>query len=659
MRKFSLLKEIKENCEIIFPLILVSSTVLFLILTSFLTAHPVFQSEDIGRGFRHHGIATPISNHRGVVATVDGEGKPVVLAWLFDHRGGYALLLVDAETGKSKEFPVPFPPGGDCPYASILSSQNRYYTHYNGFFVEFDPCKQSFTFWEKTKPQMAMSMTEDDRGRIWSVTYPQSGVVCFDPKKNELKDYGHVYSQNWNQYPRAVATDDQGWVYFGIGSTACQIIALNPETGIATPLIPEEKREHGYPSLYRDLDGKVYGQTVADQKRNDNWLLLYGGKAIPIEPPTKRNPKLYIAGSQSLFHSIFPDRKRLKEFDLAERRLTVEDATSGTIKTLNFDYSSEGAHIMSVAAAPDNTICGGTAFPMRFFSYDPKKDKWTNHPSYGQWNTVARQGNKFFVGGYTGGFLLEYDPFKPWVPTKKDDPNSNPLFLAESVPTINRPHELLAHPNGKILVLAGTPDYGLTGGGLLFWDREKKTSQLLTDKELIPDQSTISLVALKGGKLLGGSTTSPGTGGEKKAKEAELYILDIATKKIEWHQALIPGVQEYTDLCLGPDGLVYGFADRAIFFVFDPIKRKLIQQKPTLDEFGPTAYQQGPRVFVKSPKGDIYVLFLKGIARIEPKTFAIKMLAESPVPILYGGDYLDGRIYFASGSHLYSYEVNN
>jgi hypothetical protein len=31
------------------------------------------------------------------------------------------------------------------------------------------------------------------------------------------------------------------------------------------------------------------------------------------------------------------------------------------------------------------------------------------------------------------------------------------------------------------------------------------------------------------------------------------------------------------------------------------------------------------------------------------------MLAESPLPVGPGGDILDGRIYFASGSHLYSY----
>lgn len=45
-------------------------------------------SEELGNGFRHHGVATPVSNHRGTVATVDGDGRNVVLVWLFDQRGG-------------------------------------------------------------------------------------------------------------------------------------------------------------------------------------------------------------------------------------------------------------------------------------------------------------------------------------------------------------------------------------------------------------------------------------------------------------------------------------------------------------------------------------------------------------------------------------------
>jgi hypothetical protein len=57
------------------------------------------------------------------------------------------------------------------------------------------------------------------------------------------------------------------------------------------------------------------------------------------------------------------------------------------------------------------------------------------------------------------------------------------------------------------------------------------------------------------------------------------------------------------------------------------------------------------------PDKTTYMLFVKGVAVIDPATFDIEMLANSPVPIGAGGDILDGRIYFASGSHLYSYGV--
>ena len=85
--------------------------------------------------------------------------------------------------------------------------------------------------------------------------------------------------------------------------------------------------------------------------------------------------------------------------------------------------------VMGVAAAPNGTLCGGTAFPMRFFSFNPKTDSWINCEAYGQFNTVARQGERFFFGGYGHGFLLEWNPSQPWVDSKKGKPGCNPLFL--------------------------------------------------------------------------------------------------------------------------------------------------------------------------------------------------------------------------------------
>ncbi len=598
-------------------------------------------SQDLGNGFVDHGVASPISNHRGTVATVDGNGRNVVLIWLFDHRGGYALLMVDAQTGKSEEFPMPFPAGKDTPYSSILSSDNKFYTLFNGNFVEFDPVKRAFTFHHAVKRQMAMGMTEDDKGVIWAVTYPNSGVVSFDPKTKELKDYGYVYNQNWPQYQRYVAADNAGWIYFGLGNTASQIIAFDPVAAKAKPMLAEAERGRGIAYVYRDQNGKVYGRALGD--KDGDWYEFYKGERQEIGKNHTSKPVPIITSSQALFHRDFPDGKKIVVCDLTERKLVVEDPATKSSKEVSFDYSSEGAWVMGLGASPDGKISGGTSFPMRFFSFDPKSDTWLNVYAPGQFNALTRQGDSFFFGVYPGGSLMEWKDSKaiPYIRTS---------------PVIHRPHRLLAYPDGKTLIMGGTPEYGYTGGGLLFWDREKGSSVLLQDSSIVLDQSTMSLVALPKGKLLGGTTTSPGTGGERKANLAELYLMDVATKKVEWHKPLLRGVQSYTDMCMGPKGLIYGIADRKVFFVFDADKQQLVRQQD-LAEFGVTAAEQSPRIFTKGENGKVYILFRKGIARVEPESYKITFLAESPVPIDAGGDYLDGRIYFVGGSHIYSYQL--
>ncbi len=267
-------------------------------------------SKDLGNGFSDHGVCTPLSNHRGIVATKDGNGKNVALAWLMDCRGCYELLLVEAETGKAEEYPIPVPTAGDSPFASILSSANKFYTHFGTQFMEFDPAQRKFTFTRQTTPNMAMAMTEDDNGVIWSATYPQSGVVSYNPKTGEFKDYGHIYKQTWAQYPRYVACDDAGWVYLGIGSTASQIVALDPATGQATPLVAEADRKHGSGTVVRDQNGKVYGFSGGEGGR---WMELYKGQRTDLADKPALKPTPYIAASQSLFHQRFPDGKLLKQ----------------------------------------------------------------------------------------------------------------------------------------------------------------------------------------------------------------------------------------------------------------------------------------------------------------------------------------------------------
>jgi len=574
--------------------------------------------------------------------------------------------MINAENGLSKEYPIPFSSGCDLPFASILSSSNKFYSHFNGHFVEFDPVKRAFTAIHKTIPRMAMSMTEDDNGRIWAASYPNSGVMVFNPRTGAFRDFGSVYTQSWCQYQRTMASDDTGWIYFAVGKTLGQIIALNPKTGEATPLFSETKRFTNTTAyVYRDVNGKVYG--LANENTWEGpWYELYCGKAVKLDLPAPQQEKPMLCGSQSLFLRDFPSGKRIKTLDLARRELVVIDPQNQTEKTFNFDYTTAGEPIMAVAAAPDGTICGGTE--SQFFSYNPETDQWIHQAGYRQWNTTAQQNGHFFVGVYPGGHLLEWDPSRKWIPTDRNCKDSNPLYLTRCSPTIDRPHKLLAHPDGKTMILAGAPDYGYTGGGLLFWNRLTHERTLIAHTAILPEHTTMSLVTLSNEKLMGGTSTRPGSGGERKAKEAELYIMDMTTKKLDWHQAVFPGAQEYTDLCLGPDGLIYGLADFSVwdpsqltygkrFFVFDPVRKKVIYKSDTERKFGPVSYQQGPRNLLTGPDGRIYVLFLNSIAQINPTSYRLTLLAKSPVPIKAGGDIFDNRIYFSSGSHLCSFKI--
>ncbi|WP_257668338.1 hypothetical protein [Parapedobacter tibetensis] len=595
--------------------------------------------------FTDHGVVSPASTYRGVVTTVDGEGKDVLLVWLFDVRGGYALLMIDAETGHTEQFPVPFNNHrGDSPFSSLLSSTDKFYSHFNGYFVEFDPKKRAFTFCGESAPQMAMGMTEDDQGRIWAVTYPNSGVVSFDPKTREFTDYGYVHKENWAQYQRFVATDDAGWLYFAMGNTHTQLVAFHPGTHETKAVLPQEKRKRGMAYLYRNHNGKVYGQALRDAK--EDWYELYKGEFKSIGTAHQADEKPIRTGMQNLFIKELPNGKLIERLDLTERLLVIADPKTSTTKTVHFDYSSEGSWIMGVGASPDGqAIIGGSSFPMRQFTYYPATEQWGHQSAYGQYNALARQGHQAFFGSYPGGNLLVWDAQK------------KPQLLVKCDPVIYRPHRVLAHPDGQTIVMGGGPAYGYTGGGLLFYDLKSKKHTLLSDSNVVLDQSTMSLVPLPGRKLVGGTTIAPGTGGERKAKQGELYIIDMDTKQVEWRSPVIPNVQSYTDLCLSADGKVYGIADRKWFFVFDPDSKKLLHREDVSALFGLSVAEQSPRVFVQGPEEVIYILFEHNIGRIEPSAPAVTLVSKSPVHIRAGGDYLDGRIYFVSGSRLYSYTL--
>lgn len=601
-------------------------------------------------GFVDHGVAAPVAESRGVVVTQNAQGHNLVVACSLDYSPRGWLLVTDIDTGATEQCYFPEGVPNSPPYASLLSQNGRFYTAAGQVLLEFDPSSRRWLFHGIPQSQagcfVGEAFADGPEGLIYGGTYPNCHLISFDPQTKAMKDYGRMDPQE--HYFSHLAFDQAGWAYCGIGTARFNIVAFHPQTGERRQIVPEENRKLGTARVYRGTDGKVYGNA------GEQWFQLWEGKAVSIAPEAAAPPAPTGQIGWGNTRGTFPDGRKLRNYNLPERWLEVEEPTTGEVKRLTFDYRSEGAGITSLVAGPDGKVYGSTAHPMHFFAYSPAEK------SLQDWGPVARIGGgnicamdvqgPYVVGAaYSGGWLYLYDTTQPWNGETGDAPN--PRLLAEYPEDICRPRTVLAHPDGHHILMAGYMGYGRRGGGLAIYDLATNQSMLITHENLIPDQSTITLKALPDGNLVGGTSIQTPGGGHPTAKEGVLYLLDWATRKVVFQTVPVAGATDVFSLEVGPDGLVYGLtAPGSDFFVFDPATRQVVHRE-SLAKYGGL-----PRpAFLRGPEGKLYGLFTGAIVRIEPQTFQHHKLADAPGPISAGIAILEDRLYFAIGSHLWSY----
>lgn len=601
----------------------------------------VGQSQAQAAGFVDHGIPTPVAQTRGVVSTVDQSGQDVILTWLQDWRGGYAILMVNAETGASQQFDVPFKPDGDEPSAIYLSSKNRLYTLFNSQFVEFDVASKRFTFHGKVNGKTAMSLTEDKDGRIWAATYPNNQLVSFNPQNSSLQNHGQLAKESWTQYPRSIAVDAHGWVYVGSGLAASQIYAYNIQSHATQALLSSSQRVSGTAVVTQSQSNVVYARNGRQQ------FMLTNGKASGLSAGAQVAESNLKGGAQNLVDREFPSGRRLVSVDMHDRTLVTRDA-SGQQKTVKFNYTTQGAALTFVCATGDNKVCGGTRFPMHTFYYNAGDNKFDSKQLPRQPNVMAALGSRLYVAAYPDGKLFQ----------ESENGKNEFSEVLNAYPSINRPHAMLIMGGGSQIALAGTPEYGTTGGGMMFWNRSSGQKSRIDHWHLVPNHSVQAMVELSNGMLLGGTTVAPGTGGVTKATDSsELFLMDANSHEVRWRGAPVPGAKTITDLVVGTDGLVYGLADSVDLFVFNPNNRQVVSVNRFSKDLGPSVYAQGTRAFVKGADGSIYVLLYNGIGKVDAKAHTVSRVVSSPVRITVGGAAANGRIYFGSNNHLYSWKA--
>ncbi|MBT3376464.1 MAG: hypothetical protein HN742_41680 [Lentisphaerae bacterium] len=607
------------------------------------------QREIKAMDFVNHGVPARLGTRRGLVATCDRNGRPLVLICSMDHVKRSlrsSLLVVDVLSGTTEQYWYPKkdqPVGED--YALLLAKTGLFYTMFGANLLEFDPTAREWTFAHRT-PGMAMSFTEAPDGTIYSATFPGSHLVSFDPRTRSYKEHGKLDATE--KYPRSLAVDDAGWVYCGIGVAKATLVAFDPRTGEKHRLPDDGPRKPGTASVFRAVNGKAYAYVASGGQCYE----LFEGKATPVPKPGAAKDPIKTA-SQSSFFTDFPDGRRVAGISLAEKWLDVTEPNKGPTRRITLTYESEGPGILSLISGPDGRVYGSTGLPLHFFAYDVDNDYLEDFGGVrhgAHYNGLAVQGQRIVGAAYCGGYLAYYDTMRPW--TNEIGPTPNPVYLGNWHRDLTRPHALLAHPDGNHVIMGGTPAYGHCGGGLVVYNLADDTHQLLTHEQLIPDHSTTALAALPDGNLVGGTTTSPGTGGHAVAKEGALYLFDWATKKVVF-QTHVDHATRVSEVVVGRNGLVYGFAGGTHFFVFDPKRREMVHGED-LGQYGSTAGGQAPRMLLTGPDGQFYALFTRSVVRIDPDTFKHECVLKPPISIGAGIAIEKGRVFFSSGAHLCS-----
>lgn len=598
-----------------------------------------------------HGIVAPVGMSTWMpssIATVDAEGRHIIFTKLWTGtRASY--LFINAETGETEQV-YPESSGWGA-YGVLMTPENIVYDTMGRYLVAIDIATRKARRVGRFGKGFSLGgyvRTED--GTVYAGIYPEAELVSYNPVTEKFINHGILNEESWPQYLRPLIMDSSGWIYGSIGLQEGQVVGFNPATSEKIAFIPKEKRRRGQPELFRGTDGQVYANA-------DEWgrHRLFEGVAVTVElvPKPETKPDM----------RTFPDGSRITEINIPDRKFFIKDADTKESRELHFDYASTGVTIYTIVSGPNGKIYGSTGVPLRVWSFDPATGEMWNSGigGYnGHINQFVRQGDKLYGAVYSGGQLLEYDPFKPF-----DDVNmnlsKNPRQVHRdpaAVDLYGRPNAVLAHSDGRHILVGGKAARVVRGSGMLIYDIETEKETMLDRKDLLPDHGINAMTALPDGDVLVGTSIHPPTGGsEGTATTAMLYRFNMATRTITERWPLQPETPAIYDTVVAADGLVYGLAEPSRFFVFDPASGKFIHQEE-LSDYGNAAGYMAPRCMSVAPNGNIYAIFQKAVVSIEPGTFRHHAIFKTTEKITAGIAIQDGRLYFACGSRLFSCLLN-
>ena len=608
--------------------------------------------------YTEHGVPAPVVESRtaAVCRSRNGDERVVILAKGF-------LLVVDPATERCTQ--VPFPNGNtEYPYMCFASSEGMFYAGAGTQFMAFDPFDCSFLHAEDVGLEgelVGFSYAESAEGTIYFAAYPHCRLFGYVPSERRVIPLGQLDAEE--KYPSHLAVDEAGWVYAGIGTERRGLIAFRPSDGRTVQLVPTEERTRGMGVVYAAADGSVYGHWAfadlreAETPERYRWMRLRGGQATPVDwrdvPPS-----LYSGAAFYRLHRQLSGAWKIEKHDLAERELRLRAAEGSSTRMIPLRYECGGAQLSPLSAGADGHVYGTSNHPLHFFRYEPGEQRLRSFGGHviefgggGNLCAYASVGPMLAGAAYPGGHLHLMDTRLP-VQAEAGDPNQarNPRLVA-SHPEVHRPRCALAHSDGEHVLYGGYPGYGAVGGGLCLHNITTGEDMLLTHDQVVPFQSTISLAEGQSGHIFGATSIETPGGAAPKETRAKLY-------RLHWDSRTVDGVwspveaREIVWIYADRKGRIHGMTEASRYFVFDPEEERLCAEAD-LSEWG-SPVRVG---LAADPNGTIYGALSRAIFRLDPDLSKAVKLSEPPVAITAGLAVAGDKGFFASGSRLWSYQL--
>lgn len=545
-------------------------------------------------------------------------------------------------------------------------------------------------------------------GKLYFGLWGPATMLRYDPDADRLDTFGIMETDpSYKAVPRlTLGTDNQ--VY---GIAAGYVFALDPATDAVTRYGHQGPRR-SYPIAYKGSlavdDDTIYSTfgnfpeetfTVAMRKATREWSHLdeirgarfeqgphgvtaslgtnrywmVNGKPVrrtsPNEPPpwplVDRPPRTPAPVLTDKPEWLTPTREE------GQVVLRYRFGTNQAWCTLAYDMPAMPVDLSRIWVMPDNRLFASTFGYDGIWALDTTSGAATQVGWYPQshYSTLVRDG-KAYLAGYPGSTLYVWDPSRPWTirpgppgaaAPRENSPDSNPRALGrwEKNGNFQFPLRFVQSADGTFFsAIHGERE---NVGCVLSWRNEETgAGGFLRDPFELYD--VVDLCAAFGGTKIVLSTFGvAGLRGEPKPTSGRLFVVDAATRQLDWFMDPLPGVDQAGFMVeTEPGRLVLAAncrmqwphtpgtnAPRSILYAVDLKKRRVTKRVELPGLLAGRRDYSWRMDFRLGPDGMIYTLYDDLLVRIHPKSFAVTTISQVGAPGLMafvGQDlYLSGK----------------